>query len=69
MPSELRLPSGWTTFSLPHPGTSGSFDPSFASGDGQDWVAYSVVDPSYHWPLEHPHTVSTRVARRVGQGW
>ncbi len=66
---QAALPPGWSRFRLAvAPGNAvgafGSFDPSFAQAGFEDsiYLAYSVVNPSYRWPTEHPHVVETRIA-------
>ena len=50
-------------------GAYGIFDPSFAPDPaGGIWMSLSSVDPSYHRPVKHPHTVTTALAKSEDGG-
>ncbi|EQA43379.1 hypothetical protein LEP1GSC050_1745 [Leptospira broomii serovar Hurstbridge str. 5399] len=51
-------------------GAFGIFDPSVVMDRqlNKIYMSYSAVDPSYRWPVEHPHTVSTRLAYSIDKG-
>ncbi|EPG75312.1 hypothetical protein LEP1GSC058_1942 [Leptospira fainei serovar Hurstbridge str. BUT 6] len=51
-------------------GAYGIFDPSVVMDrqSNKIYMSYSAVDPSYRWPVEHPHAISTRLAYSLDKG-